>query len=269
VNKSVSRRPEHRRPVTRSSPSNDPEVYPPREDSFLLLPFARARRGQRFAEVGAGRGLASLQAAEHGAQVVATDVNPAALRQLRSLAQARALSVEVVRTDLLRGLRRFDRIVANPPYLPTTPEERDPDPGTNLALDGGPDGCRVTARLLDDLPDHLTPGASAYVVSSSEQDPSALSAIFDRWSDRGGRRAVVAERRLEGEVLQVQRLWRPDGSTDRTRRAARRTTAPRPGTGGRRRSPRPSPPGSSRGAGRGRTIVRGGASGRRRSPPGS
>lgn len=244
-------------------------VYPPREDSFLLLPFARVGAGTSIVEVGAGTGLASIAAARQGARVVATELNGTAIRRLRHEARVRGVAVEVVRTDLLRGLGRFDRILANPPYLPTRPAERDADPGTRLALDGGPDGCRVLARLVGQIPHHLLPGGSAFVVVSSLQDPSSRSEIFAGWDARGGVHEVVASRSLEGEDLAVMRLWRVGDLPQGTRRAARRTRGPRRGTGVRPRTPRTSRPGSSPGLARGRTTARDGASARTRCLPGS
>jgi len=181
-------------------------VYPPREDSFLLVPFAAVASGTSLIEVGAGSGLAALEAARRGARVVATDRNPEALRQLRARALAERLDLSVVRTDLAAGLGRFDRLLSNPPYLPTRPEERDPDRWTNIALDGGLDGCRVLARLVHDLPDHLAPGGAAYVVGSSLQDERALAGLRTEWRKLGGDQEVVADRWLEGERLFVWRF---------------------------------------------------------------
>jgi len=188
------------------SRERDASVYPPREDSRLLLPFAEVPRRTLFLEVGTGTGLAAIAAARGGARVVATDLNPHALRRLRARALEEDVNLEVVRTDLARGLGRFDRILANPPYLPTRPEERDPDRWHNLALDGGPDGCRVTARLIDDLDQHLATGASAFVVVSSRQDAESLAGIRSGWEGRGGTLEVVDSRLLEGERLDVWRL---------------------------------------------------------------
>ncbi len=241
-------------------------VYPPREDTALLLPFARARPGERVLEIGSGAGEASLLAARRGARVVATDRNRTALAWLRGRALAEGLAVEVVRADLARGLARFDRVLANPPYLPTPAGAPDPDPGDRLALDGGPDGARVTVRLLDELPEHLAPGGRAYLLVSSVQSARALEGARRAWEARGGRQREVAHRHLEGERLAVWEL------------AMARTRASRPGrgagrsprrTGARRRSRPPRPGESSRGPGRGRTRAPGAASGRRRSPPGS
>lgn len=184
----------------------DAPVYPVREDTLLLLPFADVRAGTRFIEVGAGSGRAALAAARRGARVVATDLNPHALRRLGETARTERLELGLVRTDLARGLGRFDRLLANPPYLPTRPEDRDPDRWHNLAVDGGPDGCRVTARLLEDLDQHLLPGAAAFVLVSTVQDASALERIRSRWRREGGTLEVVDSRILEGERLDVWRL---------------------------------------------------------------
>ena len=195
-------------PAGPDRPDEGASVYPPREDTLLILPFAEVAPGTRFLEVGCGAGLAALTAARRGARVVATDVNPHALRRLRALARAEGLDLALVRTDLARGLGRFDRLLANPPYLPTRPEERDPDRWHNLALDGGPDGCRVTARLVEEIDRHLTEDGTAFVVVSSRQDPEALERIRRGWAARGGNVQVAASRALEGERLDVWRLRR-------------------------------------------------------------
>ncbi len=235
--------------------SPEPPVYPPREDTFLLLPFARATAGRRVLEIGVGSGLLALTAARAGATVVGTDRNPYALRAVRAAARGAMVGLDLVRTDLAAGLGRFDRILANPPYLRTRPGERDPDRWQNLALDGGPDGWRTAARILAVLPRHLAPEGRAYLVVSSRQDPGRRRRLAASWRRAGGSVRVVAHRNLGGERLWVWELRRERtvrGAARRTRGSARRTARRPRGRPTSRRA-------SSRAAAPGRRRARGGA----------
>lgn len=228
--------------------SHEPaSVYPAREDTLLLLPFARAGPARTVLDLGTGNGRLALEAAGSGSRVVATDLNLHALQALRARAGPALDRLELVRTDLARGLGRFDRVLANPPYLPTLAGERDPDRWANLALDGGPDGCRVLRRILRALPGHLRPHGSAYVLVSSVQRPGPLGRAIEAWRARGGTVRRVARRQLEGEVLSVLRLGVRPGSREPKRPRAGRAVRPPRGSGGRRRSRERTPSGSSRG----------------------
>ena len=183
-------------------------VYPFREDSAMLLPWARLRSGLLL-EVMCGEGRAALEAARAGARVVAADLNPHALRQLARRAGAEGLGVNVVRTDLFRGLTRFDRILANPPYVPTPSGEGDPNEWADLALNGGPDGGGPTRRILRDAPRHLRPGGCLYLLRSTTLLPGVWDLLLQEWLERGGSADRVDARPLEGEELQVWALAGP------------------------------------------------------------
>ena len=90
-------------------------------------------------------------------------------RPWRSPSNAEALGladrVEFRQGDLLGPVAAegpFDVIVSNPPYIPTgeiaglEPGVRDYEP--HLALDGGADGLRVVARLIEQAVPLLKPG---------------------------------------------------------------------------------------------------------------
>jgi release factor glutamine methyltransferase len=251
---------------TKDLPSRASSIYPPREDTALLLPFATGARGGWLLDVGTGNGALALAAARQGVRVVATDLNGAALAAVAATARREGLPLVAVRTDLTDGVRPVDRLVCNPPYLPTTPGAEDPDRGADLALNGGPDGCRVTARLVLRVSRILRPRGRAYILESTLQSRARLAGLRDRFHRGGGRVRRVAVRPLEGETLEV---WEWTPKVGLVRRAARRTGRSTRGTGVRRRAPPPRRPASSRGPAPGRRPAPGGASTRRRSPRGS
>jgi release factor glutamine methyltransferase len=183
-----------------------PHVYPVREDSLLLATSAAVRPGERVVEIGCGLGLASLAAARDGGHVLATDPNPYALTAVRKNSEDRSLRLDCLRTDLFRGLRRFDVVMFNPPYLPTRPEEKDDDPWNDLALNGGEDGWAVLSPFLRSLPEHLSPGGRAYIllasVAGSSTDPiSKVTAMPGLSLVR-----IAGERTLQGERLWIAEL---------------------------------------------------------------
>jgi len=139
------------------------EVYPPREDTYLLLRAAlkEARADDVALEIGCGTGLISWELAPRVKSILATDINPHAARM------AKAKGLEVVRADLFSGLRgKFDLILFNPPYLPTTDLERT-DQWIDFALDGGEDGRKTISRFLKVLSGHLRLGGRALLLISS------------------------------------------------------------------------------------------------------
>ncbi|MHC1626409.1 MAG: HemK2/MTQ2 family protein methyltransferase [Methanoculleaceae archaeon] len=175
----------------------DDMVYPPLEDTWLLLRAAKreVRSGDRVLEVGCGSGEVAA-GLPHTVRLVATDINPHAVRATRER------GVDVVRTDLCAGLRRvFDLVLFNPPYLPTAPEERIDD-WLEFALDGGPDGRRVIARFSRMVGGVLVQGGRLLLLVSSLTGPDEVREIL---SSEGYRTEIVDQERVEDEVLYVIR----------------------------------------------------------------
>jgi release factor glutamine methyltransferase len=105
-----------------------------------------------------------LAAAYPGFRLSATDISPAALAVARGNAQRLGASIEFIGGSWYAGLanRRFDLIVANPPYV----AGGDPhlaqgdlrfEPQTALT-DGSADGLASIRNIVDGAVAHLEPG---------------------------------------------------------------------------------------------------------------
>ena len=174
-------------------------VYEPAEDTFLLLRAAleEVRPADSVLEMGCGRGLISRELTSKARRVLATDINPHALRM------ARKMGIETVRADLFWGIKaRFDLILFNPPYLPTGPQDRR-EGWLNLAFDGGVSGRETINPFLEDLRDHLAPGGRAFLLVSTL---SGLSEIEEKAKNEGLEAMVVAREKHFFEELVVLRL---------------------------------------------------------------
>lgn len=176
------------------------QVYTPEVDTALLLSAARAevRPGDRVLEVGTGSGLIAVEIAKI-TRVVATDINP------HAVTCAHDAGIDVVRTDLFRGIRGpFDIVVFNPPYLPTQPEERIDD-WLEYALDGGMSGRVTIARFVEEVEQILAPGGRALVLISSL---TGLSEVLELCSGYCYTADIVMQETVEDEVLYVLKIIR-------------------------------------------------------------
>lgn len=141
-----------------------PDVYEPSDDSFLLAEAALSeiKNSERILEVGCGSGIiAAVVNANTKARVTAIDINPHAARC------AKNNGVEVIRGDLLNCIKgKFDIILFNPPYLPTSEEEKTGG-WINAALDGGYDGRRIIFRFLEQASNNLSDKGFILILLSS------------------------------------------------------------------------------------------------------
>ena len=180
-------------------------VYEPAEDSFLLADVAleEAEPGMSILEVGAGSGFVSavLRANVKGIRVLATEINP------HAAFCAKSNGVEVIRTDLFRGLKpenqkaSFDLILFNPPYLPTSEEEK-VSGWLNYAFDGGASGRETLDRFLGEVRNYLKPGGKILVLISSI---TGLEAVKEKMVKMGFEVDVVGRKKISFEELMVVR----------------------------------------------------------------
>jgi release factor glutamine methyltransferase len=170
-------------------------VFPPHSDSWLLarqmLKEPQARDGSTL-DLCTGSGLlAVLAARERGGEVVAVDLSRRAVLTTRINARLNGVRVQAIRGDLFAPLdgRRFDLIVSNPPYLPTTAAATGSH-GKACAWDGGPSGRRYLDRICREAPAHLRRGGALLLVHSSVCDEaSTLKAL-----ETAGLEPLVAQR---------------------------------------------------------------------------
>jgi release factor glutamine methyltransferase len=132
----------------------------------LVIAETGERKPERILDLGTGSGVIalSLAMAFSSALIYASDISEDALALARENAQRLGLAerVRFEKRDLLSEMsERFDLIVANLPYVPTTDRDslspevnRDPE----LAVFGGERGDEIVRRLIQAAPPHLASG---------------------------------------------------------------------------------------------------------------
>ena len=179
-----------------------PAVLAPRPETELIIEAAIERtassarlpggpdtshRRALFVDVGTGTGCLAICLAREfpAAQVVATDISPAALEVAARNASRHGAGnrVAFVRTSLLDGVNGpAALIVSNPPYVPTgdmpslPAEVREWEP--RGALDGGADGLDIIRALLADAPRVLAPGGRLIMEFGYGQEDAIRKAVW-------------------------------------------------------------------------------------------
>ncbi len=172
-----------------------PAVLIPRPDSeFVVVEFlavAGSLENPVCVDVGTGSGCLALACAhEHkSSRWFATDISPEALAV--ALANAESLGLASRLTFKAGHLLEpvavegpFDVIVSNPPYIPTSviatldPGVRDFEP--HLALDGGGDGLRVVASLIEQAVPLLKHGGHLILEIGSDQEAAVRALLAAR-----------------------------------------------------------------------------------------
>ncbi|MFE2140100.1 HemK2/MTQ2 family protein methyltransferase, partial [Streptomyces sp. NPDC059466] len=133
-----------------------PGVYRPQADTRLLadaLAMEDLHPVTEVLEIGTGTGVLALSAAARGARVTAVDVSWRAVTTARLNALRQGLPLRVLHGDFAAGTngRRYDIVLANPPYVPS-PEIALPTGGPARAWDAGPDGRLVIDRICASAP---------------------------------------------------------------------------------------------------------------------
>ncbi|RLI81654.1 protein methyltransferase [Archaeoglobales archaeon] len=176
------------------------EVYPIAEDTELLLDASlkEVKKKDIVLELGCGSGYVAKKISEKCRLVVASDINPYAVKK------AKELGLNVVRADLLRAFKRkFSLVLFNPPYLELEEFEKRGD-WMEKAIDGGKKGLEIIKRFIDELDGVLTEEGRAILVHSSFNLPE----IYDLLEGKGYKFELLEEKKLFFEKLYAIKIFR-------------------------------------------------------------
>ncbi len=181
------------------------EVYEPAEDTFLIADVVKrvVKEGDMVLDIGTGCGLLAVVAAKIAAEVVATDVNPHALRcaKLNAETNGVALNIKMCLGGLFQPMRRteqFDAIIFNAPYLPSSPDEQETWLGQAWA--GGSTGRHLIDEFIVESQNYLKQKGRILLVQSSLAN---ISTTLEKFHGKGLEAEVVAEKKADFETIVV------------------------------------------------------------------
>ena len=145
------------------------EVYPPAEDTFLLIDNLIVKNNDSVLEVGCGCGIVSIAASLNAEKVTSIDINPHAIKCTKeNIKLNNRKNIEVIESNLFEKIDdKYDLILFNTPYLPVTEEEHDVDDDYSKSWDGGVDGRKVIDAFLEEAPKYLKEDGTIQLVQSS------------------------------------------------------------------------------------------------------
>ncbi|WP_327100156.1 methyltransferase [Nocardia vinacea] len=178
--------------------------------SLSLLRATPTRRVGSVLDLGTGCGVQAVHAAAYANRVTATDVNPRALWLAEATAALNGLDIELLAGSWFEPVagRRFDQVVANPPFVvgPARIEHTYRDSG--LALDG------ASELVISQAPALLAPGGTAAMLAAwVHVDGEDWRQRVSSWLPAHGVDAWVVQRDVADPALYVG-TWLRDAGLD-------------------------------------------------------
>ncbi len=151
--------------------AEDERVYPPSEDSYLLIESIDISDFHNALEIGVGSGIISLHLCKKVENVFGCDINPYSLLLTKQNAASNSINnLHLFSSNIFSSIKPgalFDLIVFNPPYLPV---DFPPRKLIDLSYHGGIDGGEHIRSFLNDLDKYLSESGTAYLLQSSLYD---------------------------------------------------------------------------------------------------
>lgn len=203
--------------VSDLTPGLDGPAGPMRPDYVLGVSSASTTLAQltirrpigRALDLGTGCGVQSLHLAAHADEIIATDLNPRAIRLAAWTAALNQVAVDLREGDLYEPVagETFDLIITNPPYVIAPPADDDRRLTYREATRTGDELVRevITAGL-----EHLAPGGTLQILGNwaHQRDGDWAGRLRD-WLPATGVRALIIERELLDPFEYVE-LWLTD-----------------------------------------------------------
>ena len=150
-------------------------VYPPSDDTFLLLELLYVDKGETVLEIGTGSGIVSIHCAKKGASVTAVDKSQSALDTAKKNAEGNGTDIRFKESDLFSNIEGiYDVIIFNPPYLPVHEDLEQDD-----RWDGGEVGDEVILQFLKDVDKYLREDGRVYLVFSDMARLERIESLID------------------------------------------------------------------------------------------
>ncbi|MFH1306289.1 MAG: HemK2/MTQ2 family protein methyltransferase [Candidatus Micrarchaeota archaeon] len=185
-------------------------VYLPSDDTQMLAESALKECEGEVIEIGCGSGAVSIILAKEGKcrKIIAMDINGEAIKAAKNNAKLNNVSkteIEFADSDLFENISKngkFDYILFNPPYLPTTKKEKI-EGKLNFAFDGGKYGVDVIEKFLKEAKKHLKKDGKILMVGSLLQPNGKIKKIMQK---NCLKKEIIATKSFFFEKLYVYRI---------------------------------------------------------------
>jgi release factor glutamine methyltransferase len=171
----------------------DETVYNPSEDTFLFAENLSLEQNDAVLDMGTGCGILGILAAKKAGWVMATDLNPHAIRCAKRNAtlNSKRDRMSFLIGDLFEPLgeaAKFDIVLFNAPYLPS--ECTRPLSWAERAWDGGASGREVIDRFIGNSRNYLKDEGRVTLLQSTY---AGVEETLQKFEQLGMTTKIVAE----------------------------------------------------------------------------